>query len=335
MQHKWKSAFESAILKSGAFFRRQQWKEYFIFLFFLLLAFVFWLLQSLQEDSERRFELVLRYKNIPDEWTLYENNPKTVSVLLKDKGITLLYYYFWNKRLHAIDVFVPDLQQASDSLLQVPNRMLESGVAKQLLTSTAIISFEPHDIQLRYDLLGNRLTPVFAHVTFSTKPGFQLSDSITVSPPVVRLFGSSKILDTLNQIRTKPATLDDLSKTREITVHLDLPAGVKADTETVKVTIPVEEFTEKKLSLPVQCIEIPADYVLRLFPSSVEVVCNLPLSQFRELTEEMLEIRIPFSEFEENQAKGKIPVRLTRKPTWVTNPIIVPSELEFIVEHHD
>ena len=334
MQNKLKSAFESAILKSGVFFHHQQWKEVFIFLFFLLLAFVFWLLHSLQEESERRFELALRYKNIPDEWTLSDDNPNTISVILKDKGISLL-YYFWNKRYFSIDVSVSDLQQISDTTLQIPNRILEAGLAKQLITSTSIISFEPQEIRLHYDLLSSRLTPVIANVIIATKQGFQVSDSISILPPEVRLFGSSKVLDTLNQVKTNLVQLEGIATTREMTVRLDLPAGVKAEIETVKLTIPVEEFTEKKISLPVISHDIPENYILRIFPSSVEIACNLPLSQFRELTEEMFEILIPFSEFEENQATGKIPVRLTRRPSWVSNPVIIPGEVEFIIEHHD
>lgn len=334
MQNKLKSAFESLILKSGVYFHRQQWKEIFIFIAFVLLAFVFWLVQSLQDDAERRFEFTLRYKNIPDEWTLLDNNPKTASVLLRDKGNTLLYYY-WNKRIHSIDISITDLQQMSDSLLKIPNRMLELGLAKQLITSTSIVAFEPNEIILHYDMLSNRMTKVLSQLSIITKPGFQVSDSIRVSPPEVRLFGSSKILDTLNQIKTKPATLEGLSKTGEINVRLDLPAGVKAAIETVKITVPVEEFTEKKIHLPILCADIPDNYVLRIFPSSVDISCNLPISLFREVTEEMLEIRIPFDEFVENQTKGKITVRLTRKPAWISNPVITPNEVEFIIEHHD
>ena len=168
MQNKLISAFKSTILKSGVFFHRQQWKEFFVFLFFLLLAFVFWLLHSLQEDAERRFDLVLRYKNIPDQWTLSNDNPNTISVLLKDKGISLL-YYLWSNRYFSIDIPVSELQPISDSSLQIPNRMLEQGLAKQLITSTAIISFEPQEIKLHYDILSNRLTPVIANVSIGTK----------------------------------------------------------------------------------------------------------------------------------------------------------------------
>ena len=336
MQNKWKSALESMLLKTGAFFRRQQWKEIFIFIFFLLLSFGFWLLQSLQQDYERRIELPLRYKNVPSEWILSENNPKKVSILLKDKGTTLM-YYFWNANFNPVDISISGLQRASNSSLLITNQALETAMSKQLISSTSIISIEPREIELHYDILSSRLVPVFSNLHISTRPGFQISDSIKISHSEVRLYGSSRVLDTLKMVKTKLITLEDVSKTIELTASLDLPKGVKSESETVKLTISVEEFTEKKVQLPVLCLDIPAGYILRMFPSSVEVVCNIPLSQFRELTVEKLEINIPFREFEENQAAGRLPVRLAKKPSWVTNPIIVPNELEFIIEHlkHD
>ena len=334
MQHNWKSAFESGFLRAGGFFRRQQWKGFFIFLFFLLLSFIFWFLQTLQQDYEHRIEYPLLYKNVPEEWALSEKNPQTVSALLKEKGANLL-YYLWHAPSNTINISVSGLSHASDSTLIISNRMLEAELSKQLFASASIISFEPHEIELNYDMLGNRMSQVSARVTITTKQGFQLSDSITVSPSEVRLFGSSKSLALLHEIKTIPVSLDDVSKTSELTVPLDLPAGVKSETETVRLIIPVEEFTEKKMQLPVLCPDIPESYILRIFPSSVEITCYLPLSQFRELTEEKLEILIPFTEFEENQATGKIPVRLTRKPAWVSIPVVAPNELEFIIEHHD
>ena len=334
MQNKLKSACESILRNAGVFFRRQQWKEIIIFIFFLLLSFVFWFMEVLQEDYEQRIVFPVRYKNVPVEWVLSEQTPKNISVLIKEKGANLL-YYFWSPRFRSVDVSVSDLPRSSDSTLQISNRMLESELAKQLMASASIISFQPREIVLLYDTLCNRLVPVAPQVSVAMRQGFQQSDSIIVSPSKALLYGSSRILETLKEVKTKPLTLDDVSTTKEMTAQLVLPPGVKAEIETVKVTIPVEEFTEKKIHLPVQCLDIPANYVLRIFPSSVEVTCNVPLSQFRELTDDKIEIVIPFAGFTENQATGKIPVRLTRKPGYVTNHVVVPNELEFIIEHHD
>ena len=334
MQNIFKSALESLLLSTGAFFRRQQWKEIFIFIFFLLLSFGFWFLQSLQQDYERRMELPLRYKNVPSEWILSESNPKNVSILLKDKGTTLM-YYSWKANFDPVDITVSGLPQLSDRYLRVSSNVLETAVSKQLISSTTIISIDPREIELHYDSLSSRMVQVVENIRINTKPGFQISDSIKLSHSEVRVYGSRSVLDTLNNVRTELIALDGLSKSKELTARLDLPKGIKSDNETIKLTIPVEEFTEKKMQLPVLCSEIPSDYVLRIFPSTVEVYCNVPLSQFRYLTSEMIEIIIPFNEFEENQATGKIPVRLTKKPSWIINYVVVPNELEFIIEFLD
>ena len=325
------SALVIMLLRIVAFFRRRQWKEIFIFIFFLSLSFGFWLLQSLQQDYERRIEFPLRYKNVPSEWILSDSNPEKISILLKDKGTTML-YYIWKTNVDPVDISISGLTRLSDFSFGIAGNVIETAVSKQLISSTTILSFEPNEIVLRYDSLDSRFVKVVENVRITTKPGFQISDSIRISYPEVRLFGSRSVLATLNVVKTKQVVLENLSKTREVTAHLDLPVGIKSDHETVKLTIPVEEFTEKKLQLPVLCLDIPDDYALRLFPANVEVTCNIPLSQFRELTTEKLSIVIPFKDFEDYQHTGKIPVRLSEKPSWVTNYVVSPNELEFIIE---
>ncbi len=334
MQNKWRSAFKGRMVPSGVFLRHQQWKELLIFISFLLLAFIFWFLQTLQQEYEQRIELPVHYRNIPADWVLSDRNPEFISVSIKEKG-SLLLYYLWNTRSHSIDISVSGLSPSSDTTLLITNRMLETELSKHFSASTSILSFEPREMELAYDLLSNKLLPVTAQVSIVTKPGFQISGNITVSAAEMRFFGSYKALSGLKEVKTKPVTLENVSKTTELTVPLELPEGIKPEIETVNLIIPVEEFTEKKLKLPVLCTDMPDNYALRLFPSSVEVTCYIPLSQFRELTEDKLEIALPFYVFEAYQATGKIPVRLTRKPHYVTNPVISPKELEFIIEHHD
>jgi hypothetical protein len=331
MQNKLLSALKSMLRNTEYFFRSQQWKETLTFLFFLLLSLGFWLLQSLQEDYERTIELPLRYKNIPPEWILSADNPRKISILLKDKGSTLM-YYSWKSRFSPVDIQLSNLSHAEDHALRVTGQTIEAAVAKQLMTSTDIISVEPHEIIVKYDSLGSRQLPVAANVTVTTRPGFRQSGDIKISSPEIRLYGSRKTLDRLSSISTKHATVENASDTKELTVELDLPAGIKADRETVRLTVPVEEFTEKRLQLPVLCPDIPAGYALRIFPSSVEAVCEIPLSQFKELTEETLEIHVPFDEFDTNRSTGRLSVRVTGKPSWAVIAAISPGEVEFIIE---
>ena len=60
--------------------------------------------------------------------------------------------------------------------------------------------------------------------------------------------------------------------------------------------------------------------------------CSVPLSRFKNLSEEMFEIHIPYKELEQS-VSGTLPVTLTKKPDWVHGVTLTPDKIEFILEH--
>ncbi|MDR3253135.1 MAG: hypothetical protein LBT35_06220 [Tannerella sp.] len=311
----------------------KQWKEILIFGFFLLLAFSFWLLLNLQQDGQRKITRRLNYEDLPLDWVLAADTPQTINILLKDRGLTLL-SYLWQAKSTPVNISVSDLAKSNDTILFLSHELLEKAVARQLqlLNTSNIVSIEPGEIRLHIDRMSNSVLPVAPNIDVQTKAGFRMSDSIRVLEDGVKVYGSKKTLDTMRFISTKPLAFKNLSAKKEVTLELDLPAGIKAERTSVKALISVEEYTEKKLRVGVVCPNIPSNYVLRLFPASVEVICSLPLSQFKALNAEELEIMIPFSDFKAKQTTGKIALKLTKSPAYAVNPVIVPEELEFIIE---
>ncbi|MDR3308381.1 MAG: hypothetical protein LBS80_00305 [Tannerella sp.] len=311
----------------------KQWKETLIFGFFLLLAFSFWLLLNLQQDVQRKITRRLNYEDLPLGWVLTEDAPQTINISLKDKGLTLL-AYLWQVKSAPVNISVSDLAKPTDTTLFMSHEFLEKAVAKQLqlLGTSTIVSIEPNEIRLHIDRMSSSILPVAPNIKVQTKAGFGLSDSIRILEAGIKVYGSKKVLDTMRFISTKHLALKDLSDKKEVTLELDLPAGIQAERTSVKALISVEEYTEKTLNIGVVCPNIPPNYMLRMFPASVEVICSLPLSQFKALNAEDLEIIMPFSDFKAKQTTGKITVKLTKSPAYVINPVIVPEELEFIIE---
>jgi hypothetical protein len=269
--------------------------------------------------------------NIPKDWVISENSSLKVRIVLKDKGTTLMYYTLKANFL-PLDISLKDASAMNDSTLIISNGIIRNAMDKQLTSTTSIVSIEPMDVLVKYDKLASKVVPVIPNIKILTKQGFQISDSIKVESPTVKLFASKKILDKIDVIRTKLVTLDNVSKTKQVEAGLDIPDDVKADNESVTLTIPVDEFTEKSFQLPVFCADIREGNMLRIFPSTVNVICNIPISHFKELVEDALEIHIPFQEFQDNQSSGKLPVRLTKKPDWLMNFNVEPATVEFIIE---
>ena len=71
-----KQAFKSVRIEIKAFLRRQQWKEALIFFCFILLAFGFWLLQSLQQEYEIDIKIPVKYKNVHRIYLSRKHRPK-------------------------------------------------------------------------------------------------------------------------------------------------------------------------------------------------------------------------------------------------------------------
>jgi YbbR domain-containing protein len=315
----------------GAFPNNKKWKEIFIFLFFFLLSFGFWFLQTLQQDYEKKVKLPLKMEDIPKNWVISDESAQEVRFVLKDKG-TILMYYVWKSSFSPIHISLLNIPASNDSTIMITNKMLHNAMEKQLASSTAIVSIDPSDVMVKYDKLSSKIVPVIPDLKIITKQGFQISDNIEIENPTVKIHASRKILDAVEGIKTKLVTLNNAFKTEKVTTKLDLPEGIKVDDETVNMTIPIEEFTEKTFRLPVLCADIPNSFLLRIFPAIVDVTCNIPISHFKELTEGQLEIHMLFQEFEGRQQTGKLTLRLTKKPDWLTNVKIAPENVEFIIE---
>ena len=70
-------------------------REFFIFLFFFLIAGGFWLLQTLNNDYETEFSIPVRLKNVPNK------NKKYVKKQLEQLDHNFLdYICYWNKKTY-------------------------------------------------------------------------------------------------------------------------------------------------------------------------------------------------------------------------------------------
>jgi len=323
------SSFRSVRRKIKAFLHRHKWKEALIFFAFVLLSFGFWYLQSLQQEYEIEIAVPVRYKNIPPEITFTDTVPDKIMVRVRDKGSALLNYTFAR-------TFVPietDMKniKGDKGIFSVDRKDIESDIYKQLLSTTTLLSFEPWQINLRYSKRAEKDLPVTFNGTINLEPGFQIAGDIRISPANVQVYAADILLDTLSQVRTSFTQIKKANKTVTRIVPLQKQEGVAYNPESVSVTIPIEEFTDKTLDVPLQVTGIPSDYTVRLFPPTVKVISSIPLSRFKDLEEDQFSIQIPFTQLEQNLT-GVQSISLSKRPDWVRSSALSPDKVEFILE---
>ncbi len=324
------NSFKSVPEKINAFLRRQRWKEVLIFIFFVLLSLGFWMLQSLQQEYEIDLTIPVRYKNAPLDVSFNEIPPDRIVVHVRDKGSVLMNYTF-GRGFTPLEINMKDA--ASNGSFSVRKREIESNIQKQLIASTNLLGFEPAQIDINYSQRQRKEVPVTFTGRIDIERGYQQAGNITFEPATVSVYASVNTLDTLAAIKTNFIDVKKGNKTITRAVQLQKPPGTSLEPEYVTITIPIEEFTEKIIEIPVICNNMPWGYTLRTFPPLIKVVCNVPLSRFKELSAEDFSIEISFYDLEQN-ISGTIPIQLTKRPDWIQNITLVPDRIEFLLEQN-
>ena len=317
--------------QTKAYFHGDQWKEALVFFFFVLLAFGFWLLQSLQQEYEISLTFPVKYKELPADIAFDEEIPQQIMAKVKDKGSVLLNYTL-GRTLLPIEVKLDNKEK--QGVLHFSKKQIENDIQKQLLATTSLIEFEPQQIEAFFSQRKHKALPVkfVGDIQFIT--GFHLSDEIQIQPNTVDAYASAATLDTLYEAQTSVIEVKKGNKTVQRTIALRPIPGVNLVPSTVTVTLPIEEYTEKSLTLPIICKGVPHHYKVRLFPPEITVTCSVPLSRFKALSEAQFEVAIDYQELEQN-ASGSCIVHLTRKPEWVHTPTLLPMQVEFLLEHNE
>ena len=298
-----------------------------LFLFFIFVAFGFWVLQTLQQDFEISTAIKIQYKNLPEGYVLTNQPAGQIEITVKDKGSALLNYMLGNK-------FAPielNLSDQGDGIINFNAAQLQSILSKQMITTTNLIKMTPDSISVHYAKLGKKRVPVrFAGEAIPIS-GYMLDKPIAIEPQFIEVYAPPSILDTLSYIPTEAVRINNIAKKLRKSVHLNPPPNVTSKTESVELTISVETASEKKVEVPVTIERMPQNLDIKLFPSKVEVVCHLPVSKFNQVSPADFTVEIKYDDIANNK-EGWVIARITRQPDLVGFARISSSRIDFILE---
>ena len=178
-----KQTFKSVRIEIKAFLRRQQWKEALIFFCFILLAFGFWLLQSLQQEYEIDIRIPVKYKNVPPDISFTETPPEAITVKVKDKGSVLLNYSF-GRSFAPIEANMKTQSEKSGKLI-INRKDIENEIKKHLIATTSLLSFEPQHIDAVYSKRIKKEIPAVFEGVVQTKVTYPLLPAASTSMPAM------------------------------------------------------------------------------------------------------------------------------------------------------
>jgi hypothetical protein len=329
-------------VKIGIWLRKQAGKgissinrDYFVFGFFLLLSFIFWYLNSLGKEIETEIRYPVRYINLPKERVLAEELPSRLNLYLKGPGYEILKLKLSGNRAPAIlDISTLNYRRVPGSK-DLNYYLKTSGIIPKLKndlrSECQILYVKPDTLFFKFDRIIVKRVPVISSVEVITDRQYFIKGGISIEPDSIKISGPLRILDTVANVRTKYRKFTGVNETVRRNINLDLPDYFSASARKVSVTIPVEQFTEAELTVPVKIMNQPDSIDLKIFPDVVTVRGLVAVNDFKKLAEIPFEVIIDIGKVNLKSSE-RIPLEIRNVPPFLTSLRITPADVDFLIE---
>lgn len=315
--------------RARSFFKQIQWKKILVFLFFVILALIFWLMQIWRQEFESNLDIPVKYVNVPDSIIFEDDLPSNFNLRIKDNGSATLRYFFTKRK----DSIIVDVRKAikGSKNRAIKDKDFEQLIRQKLLSTTELTSYYPIQSSYAYATLHHKKLPVIYDGYVSLASGHLLDGDLILEPDSVIAYGSYSALDTLRYAHTVDDTLKEVTTAKKTPIAMQEARGIRFSPNIVELSIPVDEFTQKTVEVPIICLNLPDNLNIKFFPSTVKIPFFVGLKRYNDITAEDFKVVVNYDDIKDFR-ETSISVRIAESPDYVQTKLPIPSEVEFVLE---
>ena len=301
-------------------------RDILTFLLFVVLAACIWYGHAMQSVRNTRVPVLIQYTGKPGNIGMGGDGlPDTVVIEVRDAGSRLNAYH--RDPLH----LTIDLRQyihGEKGTIRVPSDALRRSISNILQGTSSLIDTRPEEISCPYFTEQEKTVVVAFDGDIHLADEHQIVGKPILSRTKIKVYGEDKALSTIDTLFTEHQTLECPNDTMQIRMALAVPAHLRAQEDSVTMTIVSERFTEKKFVLPIHVAGVPEDYHLRLFPHEVEVNVRVGISHFAQVQPTDIRAICTYS----SERVDKLDVELRYSNPYITAAWAYPGVVEFLLE---
>ncbi len=262
-----------------------------IFFFSLLFAFLVWVSVNLGNEFQTTIEVPVRVENLPPTKAIASALPKSVFVKIQGTGWKLLN-----------SIISPNLRYTIDfsSLTRKDTLFTSKNLHERISFPAGIHIFliSPETVTVAIDSKISKKVPIIPDVNISYRRGFDIIGCMKAFPESITISGAQSLLNSINEWKTKPITLNDINEPTNIKAEL-------ADTFQLEVTRPafvptisfdVQPIAEKTINdIPVDVSEVPSNRTIVLIPPKISIIIRSGVNTIASLTEKDFHASIEYT----------------------------------------
>lgn len=299
-----------------------------MFIFFLSISIILWLLIKLRYEYVSTITYKINISELPDNKVVVESDSLSATVRVKALGYNLLRYklFKYYKPLQATaDGFVSSKGKYYILLTRQRERF-----SQQLGADLTLLDVSPDTLYFQLSNVVQKRVTVKPDLRIAYAKQYMQAGNHSVSPSMIIVKGLASIIDTLSFIYTQPLVLENISDNIDIELPIKPIKGISFQPSAVRISIPVEKFTEARVEVPVSCINKPIGFDVLLAPKAVTVSCNVAVSKYFTLKPDHFTIVCDFNDLI-NEPSGKAHVKVSEHPDFIGRIQLEPRKVDFII----
>ncbi|GAA0871652.1 hypothetical protein GCM10009117_07980 [Gangjinia marincola] len=277
-------------------------------------------------EYEKQYAFPLSYINVPKDKVIKTSNLDTLNIRIKESGFKLSWISLVNKNL---DIDASKLDQFGDVLL-FDAKIYTPLIAEALTVASQDIVLLTQQAQLPYDQKETKMLPVKSGLIIAFAPGFE-TPGVTFSPDSIKVSGSKETLDTISALYTEKLVFEDVAEslTASVPINTKNLLDVTLYQNEVAYTINVDKFTEGKIKVPIDIINVPDDASISIFPKNAVITYQVNLAEFNNVNTENFKISCDFAKRKEGNL---MLLEISAQPEIVRQTRLNINKVEYILK---
>ncbi|WKD86867.1 hypothetical protein KCTC32516_02247 [Polaribacter huanghezhanensis] len=295
----------------------------------LAVALFFWLLTKLSKEYQTVITFPVEYVNIPQDKLIQSTPLDKINIQGNASGFKLLGISLFKKKIR-LDVKKAHRKLNSKYYLLLENQKID--IQNQVSNNFIINGIAQDTIYLDLGQLTSKKVPLKGNFDFSYKSGYHLTKPIQITPDSILVSGPKSQIDTLQNLHLQKLTLKDISKSVAQTIKINaISKRLKFSIKEATVLADVDRFTEGKLELPFEIINLPENALVTTFPKTIQIFYQVGLTNFSKVNATSFRIVCDYNNSINNNLNYLIP-RVVVKPDFVSSVKVNPNKIEYLIQ---
>lgn len=299
-------------------------KEFRVFSVFVILSLLFWLFSKLNNTFSSTIDVQVNFINIPDNKNIDETN----AVLTFDVETTGYQFLRMNIMQPEIEIDVNSEIKEQHGQYYWVSEANEKKISSAL-NPVQIVQHLTDTLHVIVDEYAEKSIPIKPKYSFNYKANFALTDSISITPNTVRVYGPKRVLDSLQYIETAFFEKNEVEKNILQELQFVKPLSVlKLSKNKGMLKANIEEYVSDEINVSIEIINSPENKRISIFPKEGNVRYKAPISIYNKLSSTDFKLIADYNK----KTDSHLEVEIRSIPDHLRSMVLKQKTVAYIVE---